>query len=136
VVHEMNVKTRFGETDALGHLNNTSYFIYFEEARIQFFDEIGANTSPNQWQFILASTKCDFVSQGYFKQLLSIKTTVSRVGTKSFTLYHEVIDKDTGELIARGEAIIVYFNFEKQRSEKIPEDMKALLMGYSTVLND
>lgn len=35
-MYETQVKVRFCETDALGHINNTSYFIYLEEARIAF----------------------------------------------------------------------------------------------------
>lgn len=39
-MYETQVKVRFCETDALGHINNTSYFIYLEEARIAFFEEM------------------------------------------------------------------------------------------------
>ena len=42
-MHEIQISVRFGETDALGHINNTSYFIYLEEARIRFFESIGYN---------------------------------------------------------------------------------------------
>lgn len=35
-MHELKVNVRFSETDALGHINNTSYFIYLEEARMKF----------------------------------------------------------------------------------------------------
>jgi acyl-CoA thioester hydrolase len=126
-MHEIQVNVRFGETDALGHINNTSYFIYLEEARIRFFEALGHDIGTQDWKFILASTKCDFVSQGYFNQLLAIKTYVSKIGTKSFQLEHDVIDTKTEELIARGNAIMVCFDFEEQKSEPIPERLKESL---------
>lgn len=120
-MHEIQITVRFGETDALGHINNTSYFIYLEEARIRFFEAIGYQVDARDWNFILASTKCDFVSQGYFNQQLIIKTSVSRIGSKSFHLDHEIICSQTSKLIAQGNAVMVCFDFEKQQSEPLPE---------------
>lgn len=119
-MQEIEIRVRFGETDALGHINNASYFIYTEEARVRFFEAIGYSMETGHWQFIMASTKCDFIQQGYFNQELIIKTYVSRIGTKSFQLEHKIICKKTHQLIATGEATVVYFDFEKQQSEVLP----------------
>ncbi|WP_066384193.1 acyl-CoA thioesterase [Neobacillus mesonae] len=123
-MHETNLTVRFGETDALGHINNTSYFIYLEEARIRFLEALGYGADAKNWNFILASAKCDFVSQGYFNQKLGIKTFVSKIGTKSFQLEHDIVVEETNELIARGNVTMVYFDFEKQKSEPLPELIK------------
>lgn len=120
-MQKIQVHVRFGETDALGHINNTSYFIYLEEARIRFFESLGFTMQLNDWKFILASTKCDFVSQGYFDQILTVKTYVSRIGSKSFQLEHDIVCSQTNELIAKGNAIIVYYDFKNQKSEELPD---------------
>lgn len=129
-MHELQVTVRFGETDALGHINNTSYFIYLEEARVRFFEKVGYSMDPKGWNFILASTKCDFINQGYFNQDLTIKSYVSKIGTKSFQIEHEICCTNTDHLIARGNAIIVYFNFEKQQSEPLPDNLKESLQSF------
>jgi acyl-CoA thioester hydrolase len=123
----ITVKSRFCETDALGHINNTTYFVYLEEARIKFFQTIGFDMDVKDWRFILASTKCDFVSQGYFNQQLEITTYISKIGSKSFQLEHDILCADTHQLIARGNAVIVYFDFQEQRSKAIPELLKTQL---------
>lgn len=129
-MQEIQVQARFGETDALGHINNTSYFVYLEEARIRFFESLGYSMELNAWKFILASTKCDFVSQGYFDQLLTVKTYVSRIGSKSFQLEHDIVCSQTQQLIAKGNAIIVYYDFTNQKSESLPELLKEGLKSY------
>ncbi|MBT2679489.1 acyl-CoA thioesterase [Bacillus sp. ISL-35] len=129
-MQEIQVQARFGETDALGHINNTSYFVYLEEARIRFFESLGYTMELDEWKFILASTKCDFVSQGYFDQLLTVKTYVSRIGSKSFQLEHDIVCSQTNELIAKGNAIIVYYDFKNQKSEVLPELLKEGLKSY------
>lgn len=130
MVYETRIKVRFCETDALGHINNTSYFFYLEEARIDFFEAMGASMDVEKWEYIVASTKCDFVAQGYFNQVLKVKTFVTKVGHTSFTISHEIVDDKTEALIARGEAVIVYFNFDAQKSAPIPETIKQFLQGY------
>ncbi|TYR78607.1 acyl-CoA thioesterase [Priestia megaterium] len=129
-MYETQVKVRFCETDALGHINNTSYFIYFEEARIQFFEKMGSPMNIKKWEYIVASTKCDFLAQAYFNQVLNIKTFIEKVGNKSFTISHEITDSQTGTLIAKGEAVIVYFNFDTQKSELLPDAVKQFLQSH------
>jgi acyl-CoA thioester hydrolase len=129
-MQEIQIQARFGETDALGHINNTSYFVYLEEARIRFFETLGYSMELKNWKFILASTKCDFVSQGYFDQLLTVKTYVSRIGSKSFQLEHDMVCSQTQQLIAKGNAIIVYYDFANQQSQVLPELLKEGLKSY------
>ncbi|GLH62691.1 thioesterase family protein [Parageobacillus sp. G301] len=128
--HTTTVNIRFCETDALGHVSNTSYFIYLEEARIRMFEELGSGSDLKGWRFILASTKCDFINQAFFGQRLKIETNVSKIGNKSFQLVHRILDEKTGTLIALGEATTVYFNFETQKSEPIPDDLRKQLEQY------
>jgi acyl-CoA thioester hydrolase len=78
----------------------------------------------------LASTKCDFINQGYFNQKLSISTYISKIGSKSFQLEHEIRSEETNELIAKANAIIVYFDFTEQRSEIIPDFLRARLESH------
>ncbi|MCM3571340.1 thioesterase family protein [Neobacillus mesonae] len=129
-MHEIQVTVRFSETDALGHVNNTSYFIYLEEARIRFFESLGFGLDSKNWNYVLVSAKCDFVSQAYFNQKLLIKTYVSKIGTKSFQLGHDIISNETKELVARGNVVMVYFNFEQQKSEPLPDLLKNALQNF------
>lgn len=130
--HETNITVRFGETDLLGHVNNASYFSYLEHARVEFFKALSSDEGYqyDKWQFILATIKCDFLKQAYFDQELTIGTKVSRIGNKSFTLKQPIYDKETGKLVADGESVIVYFDFDEQTSKPIPEVLRRRLKEY------
>ncbi len=130
MAHEIPVKVRFSETDALGHISNISYFIYLEEARVEFFAELGFGRDINNWKIILASASCDFVNQGYYNQKLTVQTGVSKIGNSSFQVAHEIKDAESGELIAKGQASAVHFNFETQKSEALPEFHRKQLEKY------
>lgn len=53
---------------------------------------------------MLVSIKCDFIGQGYFGQTLEITTEVVKIGAKSITLSSEMVEKESRNIIARGEA--------------------------------
>lgn len=127
MTHEAEVRVRFCETDMAGHVNNTSYFIYLEEARGKFFRDIFPEHLNSVGRFILASTKCDYVSQAYFGQPLMIESWITHIGNKSFRFNHNIRDNDTGQVIAEAEATIVHFNYEEQKSESISEELREIL---------
>ncbi len=114
----------------LGHINNASYFTYMEETRLDFLQKLGMDVRADDFTIMLVSTKCDFVRQGYFGQTLDIETTVQRIGNTSFTLCTEMCDKESGNLIASGEATIVYVDIVQQKAAIIPDAFKASLQEH------
>jgi len=124
--HEIEVYVRFSETDALGHVNNVSYLIYFEEARTKFFDEACGDKELAK-HFISAAVTCDYLSQAYAAQTLKIETSVSRLGTKSFTVEHLLTEKETGRKLAKGTAVLVSFDYINQKTTSIPSELRSRL---------
>lgn len=124
------IRVRFAETDLLGHVNNASYFVYLEQARVEFFEKLEESRGPGDWKFILASVKCDFLKQVYFRQTLHIATRVTRIGHKSFQLEQPIFDAESGETVARGESVIIYYDFAAQKSAPIPPELRTKLQSF------
>ena len=57
----LEVPLRWGDMDAMAHLNNVMYFRLMEEARIQWFGQFDLPTLPTGEACILAHVSCDFV---------------------------------------------------------------------------
>lgn len=126
-IPEIQVYVRYCETDASGHVNNTSYFLYMEEARTRFLDFLRKEIGSQDWNFILASTKCDYLAQAYAHQTLTVASKLIRIGTKSFTIEHEMRNSETGVIVARGNAVVVCFDFHKQQSQPISPKLRSIL---------
>jgi len=129
--HNSYIRTRYCESDAFGHINNVSFFIYLEQARVDFFVDTHIFENTQEWSFVVASAHCDFVKQAYINQDLVVKTWVSRIGRTSVTLKHKIIDKTTEEVIAIGEVSLVSFNFTEQKSQPLEERMVEKLKEYT-----
>lgn len=128
--HETVVQVRFCETDALGHVNNVSYFIYTETARVGLIKSLGFMDPARRWSFVVVSSACEFKAQAFFDDELKIYTEVTRIGTSSVDLKHEIVKVKTGQLIAVGRDTVVYFDVGEQRSKPLTEEMKAKLRHY------
>jgi acyl-CoA thioester hydrolase len=123
----ITISPRFGDTDALGHINNTVLALWFETARNPLFRMFSPDLtlSPETWPLIMAHTDYDFVGELKFQYDVEIRSWISRIGTKSFTAYHEAWQG--GQLRAKGSAVIVHYNFNTRQSTPIPEDKRRLL---------
>jgi acyl-CoA thioester hydrolase len=91
---------------------------------MQFFDQ-ELSLSKKTFPLIMAHTEYDFVGQMYFKYDIEIKSWISRIGTKSFTVYQEAWQQ--GRLCVKGSAVIVHYDFNTEKTTPIPEDKKKLL---------
>lgn len=121
---------RFSETDALGHVNNTVYFVYFEAARSELFRIFVPDMNTAQWKIIVASSHCDFKSEARFGQTMVVSTFIQKIGTSSFTVGHEIHDEDTGTLIAQGSAVLVHYDFTSKKALPLTAEHRAQLLDW------
>ena len=121
------VTPRFGDMDVLGHINNTVPVTWFELARNPLYKIFDPSLELKRETFclILAHTDYDYVAQLYFQYDVEIRTWITRIGSKSFTAYHEAWQQ--GRLCVKGSAVVVHYDFNTEKSTPIPEDKKKLL---------
>jgi acyl-CoA thioester hydrolase len=123
-----SVHPRFHETDAFGHVNNTVVAGWFETAREPIFRIFTPDMDIRKLSLILARTEIDFVAQIHYGSEVTLTAAIEKIGNRSFTVLHEALQK--GVCCARGRAVQVYFDFERQASAPIPDHYRALLAGH------
>lgn len=74
---------------------------------------------------ILARIEIDFVAQIHYGHEVMLKTAIARIRNSSFTVLHEAWQN--GICTARGRAVQVYFDFEAQKSGRLPDVFRAQL---------
>lgn len=117
------INTRFCDTDALGHINNTMIPRWFEGARDHIFKMFTPDLDISQWRLILAKIDVNFHAQIYYGKPIELRTFIGRIGGSSFDVYQELWQDDTK--CASGTAVLVHFCYQAQRPESIPADIKA-----------
>ena len=63
LVFEMTFPIRWGDMDAMGHVNNVTYFRYLETVRIEWFRSVGMMPNPNGEGIVIINAFCNFLIQ-------------------------------------------------------------------------
>lgn len=121
--HWTTINVRFRDLDPLNHVNNAIFSTYYEEARIQFIQEVPELSQQLQqgFSFVLAQLSIDFVKPVIFPSEILIGSGVKELGNSSITSFQAIYIKKTKELASVAEASGVWFDIEKQRPSRIPE---------------
>jgi len=112
------------DTDALGHVNNTSIPLWFETTRNNLYKIFNPTMQLDSktWNLIMVHTEFDYHDQIFFGESVEVRTYVESIGNTSVTVYQEAWQNN--KLTASGKAILVYFDFNKQEKVVIPEDIR------------
>ncbi len=128
-MYEHTISPGFSDTDALGHINNTKLPIWFLEARNELFKIFTPDLDPKKWRLILAKIEVEYVGELFYGHDVTIHTYVSRIGSASFTVYQEAWQQD--KLAAKGQAVMVHFNFAEKQSEPLPDAIRMQLAQHA-----
>jgi len=122
---EHKLSPRFKDTDAMGHINNASLVTWFEEGRKDIFKMFIPDLDPSKWNLIIARLEVDYMAQGDYQRDCVIHTHLKKIGNSSFTLYQECYQEE--RLLAKAICYMVHFDYEKQSSVRIPDDIRRQL---------
>ena len=126
LVHVEHIPIRWGDMDAMGHVNNTVYFRYMEQARIGWFDAL----VPEQeaWKstgIVIVNASCNFKKPLNYPGTVEVKVFAGAPGGSSVPTYYELSVES--QLYADGAATVVFVDAQKQKPLRIPDDIRQLL---------
>ena len=126
LVHEMVMPIRWGDMDAMGHLNNASYMRFMETIRIEWFSAIGCEPNPQGQGPVIVNVFCNFYKQLQYPCNVLMKMYVSDAGRSSFESWatFEPVDQP-GVIHAAGGATTIWVDFPAQKSAPLPDWMRA-----------
>ncbi len=129
-VHEERV--RFGDLDAMRHLNNVVFLRYFESARIAFIRELMPEHDPAGPErgglgFIFAECHIVYRSPVYFDEEIAVHCSIGEVRRSAFQVCFAMHVEE--RLAAEGHGWLVGYDYAAQRSARLPEELRERLEG-------
>jgi len=80
--HEVEIRVRYCETDAMGYLHHSRYLVYFEIGRTELFRAQGGNYREMEEQglfLVVARFECRYQAPARYDDLLKLRTVLTRV---------------------------------------------------------
>jgi acyl-CoA thioester hydrolase len=124
------IKIRYCETDMLGHVNNVSYFMYFEQGRIEYFEHLGLTDElfGEEKVSVVADLECQYFAQMYLRDPLKLHVRVARIGRSSLDIEYAITVND--QLKAAGRGAIVLIDTKSGKSTPVPEDIRERIRSF------
>ena len=119
----IEIPVAWGEMDAFQHVNNIVYFRYFESARIAYFERVDYMGLMDQTGIgpILASAQCKFKIPLTYPDTVFVGTRIPKIEADRFTMEYYVFSHKADQLAARGEGVVVSFNYRENKKAPLPD---------------
>ena len=125
---ETPIQKRFSDVDPFQHVNNVSQQMYFDVGKMEFYEKVlGAEVLLADLRILTVSTSTSYMGQIRMYDDLRVTTTCERVGTKSMTLFQQLLVGD--EVRSESRTVLVVFDFERQQSEPVPDTWRERLLA-------
>lgn len=121
---ELSIPLRWGDMDMMGHVSNTYYFRYMDEARVAWFERIGSRIDPTIDTFVVVHAACDFLIPLVYPGTVRIRMYRSEFGRSSLATHYDMAMAGDARVWARGVAKLVWMSAANGRSRPIPEEVK------------
>jgi len=141
------VQIRFRDLDPLAHVNNTVYFIYFEEARSHYLDQLEPwlkqwpseeehqhqednpriQTGPrgHRYGMLVKEITCTYMLPLVRGDQVEVGVRVARVGRTSYIMEHVIRDVLEHERVfATGRSVMVWTNYHTGRPHPVPPSLR------------
>ena len=128
LAHVERIPIRWGDMDAMGHVNNTVYFRFMEQARIAWFERLVPE--DDAWQstgIVIANASCNYKRAMTYPGTVEVKLFVGPTGGASVPTWYELRVDDDPAPYADGAAVVVFIDMKSQKSRRIPEAIRARL---------
>ncbi|HEY8856555.1 MAG TPA: thioesterase family protein [Rugosibacter sp.] len=128
LVYRLEMPLRWGDQDAMNHINNTLYFRYMEQARVEWLDSVCPEERREKNQgAVLVNASCTFLIPLTYPGKVSCDIFVAQPGRSSLQTFYELRRVDDHRLYAEGAAKLVWVNKLSGKSIPLPDALRLAL---------
>ena len=129
--HSVPIQIRFNDVDRYGHVNNNSYFSYYDLGKEDYLHSVlKVDYESKDVVPVIANIKADFILPIFYGDPIVVETRIARVGTKSFTLEQQAYNKKLQTIVCRCSTVMVCFDLENQVAVEIPDRYRTAICDF------
>ncbi|WP_079204412.1 MULTISPECIES: acyl-CoA thioesterase [Pseudomonas] len=126
--HLQPISTRWHDNDIYGHVNNVTYYSYFDSAVNSYLIEVGGlDIHTGEVVGFVVSSSCDYFASIAFPERIEIGLRVGKLGNSSVQYELAVFKQDEEQACAAGRFVHVFVDRQSNRPLPIPERLRMAL---------
>jgi len=128
--HVMPLQIRFNDVDKFGHVNNTVYFQFYDTAKTNYFSTVCKDVDWEKVAIVVVKIEAEFDAQVRYDSQIEAHTRTTKIGTTSFHLEQEVVDRDTQEVKSRCLSVMVLYDLTTHQPLPFPKTWRQAITRY------
>ena len=129
-VYETDIPLRFGDIDAMGHVNNAVTLTLFELGRVKFFADVLGAREVEDITFVLAEANVRYRIPILLKDKVRLRMHVTDVSRSSFRFRCELFDPRDGRVFTEAETVQVMYDYKAGKSRPVDAEFLARAKDY------
>ena len=128
----VQIRVRYAETDQMGMVYYGNYATYYEVARVEALRQIGFKYKELEDGGIIMpvlENHSKFIKPGLYDELLTVKVIIKKLPGVRTTFNYEFVNEQ-GELIHKGETILVFLDNQTRKPRRPPAHFLEVLKSY------
>lgn len=122
---QVPMQVRWGDLDAFNHVNNATFLVYAQEARLAWLAGVEGTWFDETMMPVVAAAHMNYRRQLAWPAAIVVELTATRVGTSSVTIAHRVLAAgDEACLYADGEVVMVWVDPERGTPVPLPDAIR------------
>ena len=134
--HETEIRVRYAETDKMGIVHHSNYLIWFEAGRSDLCRARGFSYKEMEENdnalMVVAESYVRYKSPAYYEDILSVRTRVAEIRSRSIRFIYEIVRPSDGALLAEGETLHLVTD-QSKRVRHIPDAYRERLLAEEPV---
>ncbi len=131
--NETQVRVRYAETDQMGVVYHSNYFLFFETARAESIRHLGYTYADMEKMGVImpvVDVHCRYLRPAKYDDLLTVKTTLKELPVHHKIEFHHEVFNEEKELLAVGKIILYFMEANSMKRTTMPESLMKKLQPY------
>lgn len=133
IVQEIQLRTRYAETDQMGVIYYGTYATYYEVARVETFRKLGISykdmEDKERVMMPVVENKSRYLFPVHYDELLTIRVIIPKMPTVKM-LYKYEFYNEAGTLVHTGESLLCFVGKDTNRPCRPPKSILAIMSPY------
>lgn len=129
--HITPIQLRFNDFDALGHVNNSVYFSFYDLGKTSYFADVLSKLEvAKEVGVVIGHIEVSFLLPVYSGENVAVQTAVVEIGNKSFKLLQHLVDLDTNEIKCICNTVMVCFDAKTKTTRQISDEWRKAMADF------
>ena len=129
--HITPIQLRFNDFDALGHVNNSVYFSFYDLGKTSYFADVLSKLEvAKEVGVVIGHIEVSFLLPVYPDENVAVQTAVVEIGNKSFKLLQHLVDLDTNEIKCICNTVMVCFDAKTKTTRQISDEWRKAMAEF------